>query len=93
MIESSMMINDKMPAYCIERADRFLGVRSQRSIYGSKVLILGVAYKQDIDDFRESPAIDVIDLLKKVRGRKFSSTIRLSPVLNIMEGCIKGWKN
>ena len=65
MIESSMMINDKMPAYCIERADRFLGVRSQRSIYGSKVLILGVAYKQDIDDFRESPAIDVIDLLKK----------------------------
>lgn len=65
MIESSMMINDKMPIYCVERADRFLGIKSQKSLYGARVLVLGVAYKQDIDDFRESPAIAVIERLKQ----------------------------
>ena len=63
MIESSMMINDRMPEYCGERASKILN-RSKKSLNGSKVLILGVAYKQDIDDFRESPALDVIDVLE-----------------------------
>lgn len=64
MIESSMMINDKMPEYCVERASKILN-RSRKSLSGSKVLIVGVAYKQDIDDYRESPAIKVIDVLKE----------------------------
>ena len=63
MIESSMMINDKMPEYTVERASKILN-RSQRSMCGAKILVLGVAYKQDIDDYRESPAIRVIDVLK-----------------------------
>lgn len=59
MIESSMMINDRMPEYCVERSSKILN-RYKKSINGSKVLILGVAYKQDIDDYRESPATRVI---------------------------------
>lgn len=64
MIESSMMINDKMPEYCVERASKILN-RFKKPMNGSKILVLGVAYKQDIDDYRESPAIRVIEELKK----------------------------
>lgn len=64
MIESSMMINDKMPEYCVERAGRVLN-RYKKALNGSKILVLGVAYKQDIDDYRESPALRVIEELKK----------------------------
>lgn len=63
MIESSMMINDRMPEYCMERASNILN-RYKKSLNGSKILVLGVAYKQDIDDYRESPAVVVIDILK-----------------------------
>lgn len=64
MIESSMMINDRMPEYTVERAGKILN-RYQKALNGSKVLVLGVAYKQDIDDYRESPAIRVIEEFKK----------------------------
>lgn len=64
MIESSMMINDKMPEYCVERAGMILN-RYRKSLNGAKVLILGVAYKQDIDDYRESPALKVVEELEK----------------------------
>jgi UDP-N-acetyl-D-glucosamine dehydrogenase len=64
MIESSMMVNDRMPEYCVERAARMLN-QVKKSLNGSKVLVLGVAYKQDIDDYRESPALRVIDELEK----------------------------
>ena len=65
MIESSMMINDKMPEYCVERAMHILN-QHKKAINGARVLVLGVAYKQDIDDYRESPAIHVIEELLKV---------------------------
>lgn len=65
MIESSMMINDRMPEYCVDRAAKILN-RYKKAINGAKVLVLGVAYKQDIDDYRESPAIHVIEELHKV---------------------------
>lgn len=64
MIESSMMVNDRMPEYCVERASKLLNCH-KKALNGSKVLILGVAYKQDIEDYRESPAIRVIHELKK----------------------------
>ncbi len=64
MIEASMMINDKMPEYCVERASKILN-KDQKALNGSKILVMGVAYKQDIDDYRESPAIDIINILKK----------------------------
>jgi UDP-N-acetyl-D-glucosamine dehydrogenase len=64
MIESSMMINDRMPEYCVDRAARLLN-KYEKALKGSRVLVIGVAYKQDIDDYRESPALDVIEILKK----------------------------
>lgn len=63
MIESSMMINDRMPEYTVERAGKILN-RHRKALNGSKVLVLGVAYKQNIDDYRESPAIRVIEEFK-----------------------------
>ena len=64
MIESSMMVNDKMPEYCVERSMAILN-RHKKALNGSKILVLGVAYKNDIDDYRESPAIRVIEKLKE----------------------------
>ena len=64
MIESSMMVNDRMPEYCIERSMTILN-RHKKALNGSRVLVLGVAYKNDIDDYRESPAIRVIEKLKE----------------------------
>jgi UDP-N-acetyl-D-glucosamine dehydrogenase len=65
MIESSMMINDRMPEYTVERAGKILN-RFKKALNGAKILILGVAYKGDIDDYRESPAIRVINEFEKV---------------------------
>ena len=64
MIESSMMINDRMPEYVVERAGNILN-RDKKALNGAKVLILGVAYKQDIDDYRESPALKVIEVFER----------------------------
>ncbi len=64
MIESSTMINDKMPEYCVDRIGKILN-QFKKPLNGSKVLVLGVAYKQDIDDYRESAAIKVIEQLEK----------------------------
>ena len=64
MIENSMIINDKMPEYTVDRAASVLN-EHKKSLNGSKVLVLGVAYKNNIDDYRESPALNVIDILKE----------------------------
>lgn len=63
MIESSMMVNDRMPEYCVERISKILN-RHKKALNGSQILVLGVAYKQDIDDYRESPALKVIEGLE-----------------------------
>lgn len=68
MIEASMMVNDRMPEYTVERAGKILN-RSKKALNGSRVLVLGVAYKQDIDDYRESPAVRVIEEFKKTGAR------------------------
>ncbi len=64
MIEASMMINDRMPEYTVDRAIEILN-NEKKAMNGSKILALGVAYKADIDDYRESPALDVIDLMTR----------------------------
>ncbi len=63
MIESSMMINDRMPSYCVSRAGEILN-RAKKALNGAKVLVLGAAYKQDIGDYRESPALHVMEELR-----------------------------
>ena len=65
LIENSMVINDGQPAYCVERAMHILN-REKKAINGAKVLVLGAAYKQDIDDYRESPAVKLIEELLRV---------------------------
>lgn len=65
LIENSMVINDGQPEYCVDRAMHILN-RHKKAINGAKVLMLGVSYKNDIDDYRESPAIRVYKELKRV---------------------------
>ncbi len=60
-----MTINDGQPEYVAERAMHILN-RNKKAINGAKILLLGVAYKNDIDDYRESPAIRVLKELKKL---------------------------
>jgi UDP-N-acetyl-D-glucosamine dehydrogenase len=64
LIETSGEINTGMPEYVVQRAMTVLN-KDKKSMNGSKVLVLGVAYKADIDDYRESPALNIIDLLIK----------------------------
>jgi len=63
-IELASEINTNMPRYVVSRILDAMNDRG-KVLKGSKVLVLGVAYKPDIDDIRESPALDVIALLKK----------------------------
>jgi len=63
-IELASEINTNMPRYVVSRVLEALNDRS-KTLKGSKVLVLGVAYKPDIDDVRESPAFDVIALMRK----------------------------
>ncbi len=67
LIENSMVINDGQPKYCVDRAMHILN-RHKKAVNGAKILVCGVAYKQDIDDYRESPAIRLIEELEKVNA-------------------------
>lgn len=64
MIDIASEINSSMPNYIFSKINRKLNTVS-KSLKGSKVLIIGVAYKKDIDDLRESPALDIMNLLYK----------------------------
>jgi UDP-N-acetyl-D-glucosamine dehydrogenase len=63
-IELASEINTNMPRYVVSRIMEALNDRG-KPLNGSKILVLGAAYKPDIDDVRESPALDVIGLLKR----------------------------
>ena len=63
-IELASEINTNMPRYVVSRVMEALNDRG-KALKGSKILVLGAAYKPDIDDVRESPALDVIGLLQK----------------------------
>lgn len=63
-IELAGRVNAHMPAYVVERVASVLNDRGQ-ALNGARVLVLGVAYKRDVSDMRESPALDVIGLLQQ----------------------------
>jgi UDP-N-acetyl-D-glucosamine dehydrogenase len=69
-IELADDVNGSMPAYIVSRVAMALNDH-ERSIKGSKIVVLGVAYKRDIDDPRESPSLDIIEQLEK-RGANVS---------------------
>jgi UDP-N-acetyl-D-glucosamine dehydrogenase len=64
MIELSSEINAEMPSFVVKKVGDALN-EEKKAINGSRVLVLGVAYKKDIDDLRESPAIEIIQLLQE----------------------------
>ncbi|MEW6411989.1 MAG: nucleotide sugar dehydrogenase [Candidatus Zixiibacteriota bacterium] len=68
-IELAGDINSHMPEYVVERVTAMLNRRFARALNKSSILVLGVAYKRDIKDMRESPALDVINLLEKKGAR------------------------
>jgi UDP-N-acetyl-D-glucosamine dehydrogenase len=69
-IELAGQVNGSMPEYVVNRVAEALN-EHRKPLNGSRVHLLGVAYKRDIDDVRESPALDVIELLKR-RGASVS---------------------
>jgi len=63
-IELAGEINTSMPYYVVQRVIKALGDHN-RALNGARVLVLGIAYKKDVDDPRESPALKIMDLLKQ----------------------------
>jgi UDP-N-acetyl-D-glucosamine dehydrogenase len=69
-IELAGHVNGAMPAYVVQKIADALNAHS-KAVNGSKVLLLGLAYKRDIDDVRESPALDILAALE-LKGAKVS---------------------
>jgi len=63
-IELAGEVNQNMPYYCRSRVSQALNHGARKSVAGARILVLGVAYKADISDWRESPAVKVIGLLQ-----------------------------
>jgi UDP-N-acetyl-D-glucosamine dehydrogenase len=93
-IELAGEVNESMPAYVVKTAARALE-RVGTPLRGATVLVLGVAYKRDVDDLRESPALTIIEMLLREgavveyndpffatvgRGRKYALDMRSTPV-------------
>jgi len=86
-IELASEINTNMPRYVVSRVMEGLNERG-KALKGSKVLVLGAAYKPDIDDVRESPALDVIGLLKQ----KGASVEYHDPYIQHIHHEMDGWQ-
>ncbi len=80
-IDLASSINESMPQYVIERLEKILSNR-RKTVDKSNILIVGIAYKKDVKDLRESPAIGIINLLQK-RGASISYHDPYFPFLKI----------
>jgi UDP-N-acetyl-D-glucosamine dehydrogenase len=78
-IELAGQVNSSMPHYVADKIGLALNSR-RKAVNGSKVLVLGIAYKRDIDDIRESPALDVMHVLQE-RGAQIAYADPHAPVL------------
>src|SRR5216683_5998543 len=98
-IELAGEINTNMPYHVLESVGRALN-QHKKALNGSKILVLGVAYKKDIDDLRESPSLTIIELLQKEgvevsyndpyfpevgRGRKYDLQMKCAPLDNLAQ--------
>jgi len=96
-IELAGSVNSDMPYFVLDQVAAALNDRA-KSIKGSKVLVLGLAYKRDIDDLRESPSLTIIELLRKRganvayndpyfptvgRGRRYDLNMTCAPLENL----------
>src|SRR5688572_9078429 len=82
-IELAGHINGSMPHYVVEKVADALNMR-RKSVNGAQILIAGVAYKRDIDDIRESPALDIIGLLHE-KGAQIAFSDPFVPVIPARE--------
>jgi len=80
-IQLAEEINSSMPSYAVEKISQVLN-KSRKSINGSRILILGVAYKKNVGDIREAPALEVINLLLD-KGADLAYNDPYVPRLNI----------
>ena len=64
LIDVASEVNSEMPRFWVERIGRRLN-EDAKAVKGSKILVVGVSYKKDIDDMRESPALDIMHLLEE----------------------------
>jgi UDP-N-acetyl-D-glucosamine dehydrogenase len=62
-IELAGKINSQMPVFCVQKVGRALNSR-RKALNGSRILVIGVSYKADVNDTRESPALRIIELLR-----------------------------
>lgn len=98
-IELAGEINLSMPYHVVDFVTRALSAR-KKALNGAKVLVLGLAYKKDIDDLRESPSLTIIELLQKAgaevayndpyfprvgRGRHYNLNMTSTPLHNLQE--------
>lgn len=67
LVETSDQINDAIYIYVVDKVRQCL-VRSKKSIKDAKILVLGVTYKKDINDIRNAPSLNILDLLKKMHA-------------------------
>lgn len=63
-IELANAVNTAMPSFCVDKVAAALN-QDKKALNGSRILVLGVAYKRDIEDMRESPSLDMIHLLQE----------------------------
>jgi UDP-N-acetyl-D-glucosamine dehydrogenase len=82
-IELAGHVNGAMPEFVIDRVTDALN-SARKSINGSRIHLLGVAYKKDVGDVRESPALDILELLHR-RGAKLSYSDPFVPSLKVGE--------
>ncbi len=87
-IELANEINTSMPYHVVNKVTDALN-RQKKSVNGSKILILGVTYKKDVGDIRESPALDIIKLLEG-KGAEVSYSDPHVPVLMLENGKTQG---
>jgi UDP-N-acetyl-D-glucosamine dehydrogenase len=88
-VELANDINDHMPDHVVHRILMGLNARG-KAVNGSRILVLGVAYKKNVGDVRESPAIEVVRLLQKlgahvVAADPFADTYLLPPTVRLAE--------
>ncbi|MFN7923630.1 MAG: UDP binding domain-containing protein [Bryobacteraceae bacterium] len=80
-VELALHVNGQMPHYVVDKIQSALNDVS-KPVKGSHIHVMGVAYKKDIDDMRESPAIDVVHLLRE-RGAKITYSDPYVPVFRV----------
>ena len=86
-IELAGYVNGHMPDHVVDLVGEALN-RLGKSFRGSRVLVVGVAYKSDIDDVRESPSLDILEKLRE-RGAKIEYTDPFVPTLQFAGGTMK----